>query len=112
MSADGGGSSFVVCVYRVRHGESASFERFLSRHTPTLRRLGLITDHPAQVLRQRGGGRPSYLEVFEWASEESAARASQVPEVIAIWEPMAALCEAREGRPGLEFTTFDQIVAS
>lgn len=43
------------------------------------------------------------------ASDDAAARASEVPEVIAIWEPMATCYEARDGRPGLEFARFDRL---
>ena len=96
----------VVCSYRVRAGDEAAFERLLDQHTPTLRRLGLITEHPVQVLRRADEGLPMYVEIFEWASTDAAARASEVPEVIAIWEPMAGLCEARDGHEGLEFPLF------
>ncbi|MGB5935661.1 MAG: hypothetical protein WBG76_07320 [Ornithinimicrobium sp.] len=99
----------VVCTYRVQPGQQALFERLLEVHAVTLHRLGLITDYPTQALRQTDGDDPVYVEVFEWASTDAAARASEVPEVIAIWEPMAALCETRNGRPGLEFASFDRI---
>lgn len=101
--------SVVVCTYRVRAGEQGAFERLLELHAPTLRRLGLITDYPTQVLRQVDGADPVYVEVFEWASTDAATRASEVPDVIEIWEPMAALCESRDGLPGLEFPLFDHI---
>ncbi len=74
-----------VCTYRVRAGGEDAFERLLARHTPTLRRLGLITEHPVQVLRQANGTRPMYVEIFEWSSGDAAARASEVPDVIPIW---------------------------
>lgn len=105
----GAGGPVVVCTYRVQDGEGARFERLLELHTPTLRRLGLITDYPVQVLRETGGDHPAYVEVFEWSSEDAADRASEVPEVIAIWEPMAALCEARDGHSGLEFAPYDVV---
>lgn len=95
----------VVCTYRVRAGTGPDFER----HTPTLRALGLITATPVHVLRGVEGEGPMYVEVFEWSNSDAATRASQVPEVIAIWEPMAALCESRHGLPGLEFPQFDRI---
>lgn len=106
MAANG---LIAVVTYRVRDGDEAVFERLLEQHTPTLRRLGLITGHPVQVLRRSNDGPPMYVEIFEWASEDAAARASEVPDVIAIWEPMAGLCEARDGHEGLEFPLFDLI---
>ena len=99
----------VVCTYRVRTGYESAFERLLDHHVPTLRRLGLVTDSPAQALRQVDGAGPVYVEVFEWASDDAAARAAEVPDVIAIWEPMAALCESRDGLPGLEFPLFTRL---
>lgn len=99
----------VICTYRVRAGEESAFEQLLESHAPTLRRLGLITDLPSQALRRADDGDPVYVEVFEWASVDAAARASEVPEVIALWEPMAALCESREGKPGMEFPAYSRL---
>ena len=109
MSANPGAGLVVVCTCRVREGGAAEFERLLERHSPTLRRLGLITGAPVQALRCIEDGAPLFVEVFEWAGPDAAARASEVPAVIAIWEPMAALCEARLGRPALEFPLFDRV---
>lgn len=103
------GGLVVVCTYRVRSGEESKFKRLLGRHVPTLRRLGLITDSHTQALRRVDSADPEYVEVFEWASADAATRASEVPDVIAIWEPMAAMCESRDGLPGLEFPLFDRI---
>lgn len=99
----------VVCTYRVRSGRSTEFERLLAQHAPTLRRLGLITDSPPYALRRTDGAEPEYIEVFEWASAEAAARAAEVPDVLAIWEPMAALCESRDAHPGMSFPLFDRL---
>ena len=99
----------VVCTYRVTAGSETRFEALLARHTPTLRTLGLITETPPRVLRRNDGNDSLYVEVFEWSSPDAANRASEVPEVIAIWEPLAAACEERDGLPGLEFALFDRI---
>lgn len=104
-----GNGQIAVCTYRVRAGGESAFEHLLDQHSPTLRRLGLITDHPVQVLRATSEDLPMYVEIFEWASDDAATRASEVPDVIAIWEPMASLCEARDGHEGLEFPLFDPI---
>ena len=91
-----------VCTYRVASGNEPQFEELLQRHLPTLRRLGLISDLPTQTLRLAEPG-SDYVEVFEWIGADAAARAAEVPEVIEIWEPMAALCEPRDGSPAMEF---------
>lgn len=101
----------VVCTYRVRTGQEAAFERLLKLHAPTLRTLGLINDFPTSTLRRVDSTDPLYVEVFEWDRSDAAVRTSQVPDVIAIWEPMAALCESRDGLPGLEFPLFDQVTS-
>ncbi len=99
----------VVCTYRVRAGSEAAFEALLERHVPTLRRLGLIAEFPTQALRRIDGGQTLYVEVIEWISPDAATRADEVPEVIVMWEAMAALCESRDGLPGLEFPIFERV---
>lgn len=99
-----------MCTYRVRSGSEPAFERLLEAHTPTLRRLGLITDRPTLTLfRADDENNPEYVEVFEWSSPEAVSRASEVPDVVAIWEPMAGLCEPRNGQPALEFPTYREL---
>lgn len=104
-----GGVVTVICTYRVRPGGEAEFEQLLAAHQPALRRLGLLADTPARVLRSVDGGGPAYVEIFEWIDEEAAARAAEIPEVVDVWEPMAALCESRDGRPAMEFPHFRDI---
>ncbi len=99
----------VLCTYRVREGAEADFEALLAAHVPTLRRLGLITDRPTTTAREVGDGPPTYIELFEWIDDDAAARASEVPDVIAVWEPMAALCEVRDGRPAMEFPHYRDV---
>lgn len=93
-----------ICLYRVRSGNEAEFTGLLERHWPTLHSLGLVTDD--QPIHYRGAeqdGKPLFVEIFTWASEASAGQAHQHPDVMAIWEPMDKLTEAREGRPNMEF---------
>ena len=97
-------SETVLCHYYVKAGNEAEFERLLRRHWPTLRRLGAVTDEPSQVYRGRDArGRPTFWEIFHWKSAAAFEKAHSHPEVLAIWEPMDALCETREGRPNMEF---------
>src|SRR5262249_48635156 len=53
----------------------------------------------------RRTGTPSgvLVEIFDWKSAASAEVAHRSPEVMAIWEPMGALCEA------MEFPHFERI---
>ena len=94
----------VICQYRVRAGMEEAFVDLLRRHWPTLSELGVVTDEPGRAYRGADGeGRPVYYEIFAWRSEAAFGRAHSHPEVLAIWEPMDALCEERDGRPNMEF---------
>jgi len=103
-------SEIVICTYRVRRGREAEFERLLARHWPTLRTLDLVTDRPPQHFRgAEEDGAPVFVEIFGWSSAEAAGLAHEHPEVMAIWEPMDQLTEARGGRPNLEFPHFQPL---
>lgn len=94
----------VICLYRVRAGKEDEFVALLERHWPTLRSLGLATDEAPQHYRgAEQSGEPLFVEIFRWNSAEAAGLAHQHPEVMAIWEPMDALTETRDGRPNMEF---------
>jgi hypothetical protein len=94
----------VICHYRVKPGGEAGFIRLLRKHWPTLRRLGAVTAAKSRVYRGADAtGRPMFWEIFEWKSAAAFEKAHRHPEVLAIWEPMDALCEARGGNPNMEF---------
>lgn len=101
-----------LCIYRVIPGKEAEFEALLQVHWPTLHRLGLATDEPSQIYRghevldrnHKEAGPVFYTEIFTWSQPDGPMRAHEVPEVMAVWEPMGALCESRgEGRPAMDF---------
>jgi hypothetical protein len=94
----------VICLYRVKPGNERRFTRLLEKHWPTLRALGLATRKRARHFRgAEDGGGPLFVEIFEWVDGAAAQRAHEHPEIAAIWEPMDGLCEARGGRPNMEF---------
>ena len=94
----------VICLYRVRSGREDAFTDLLERHWPALRELGLATETPPRHFRgQEQSGEPLFVEIFEWTDADAAGVAHQHPEVMAIWEPMDALTETRDGRPNMEF---------
>ena len=93
-----------ICLYRVRSGCEEEFTDLLRRHWPTLQSLGLVTDdEPRHYRGAERDGRPLFVEIFTWASPESSGHAHEHPDVMAIWEPMDKLTEARDGRPNMEF---------
>jgi hypothetical protein len=94
----------VVCLYRVMAGRESEFTELLARHWPTLHSLDLVTDERPQHYRgAEQDGAPLFVEIFHWKSEAAPQLAHQHPEVLAIWEPMDTLTEARNGRPNMEF---------
>ena len=96
--------SKVICQYRVKRGNEQKFETLLSRHWPTLHSLGLVTDQVSQHFKgeEQDNGEPIYFELFDWL-DGAVERAHEHPQVMAIWEPMDQLCEARGGKPNMEF---------
>jgi hypothetical protein len=93
----------VVCTYRVKAGREQEFISLLKRHWPTLRKLGLIHEQPRMALQGRDSAKTSsFVEVFAWKDRGFEA-AHQHPEVLALWEPMEQMCEARDGHPATEF---------
>ena len=103
-NSDSGPDETVICNYRVARGNETRFEALLANHWPTLHRLGLVTDSPPQQFKgvEQDNGQPVYFEIFQWHPGASE-RAHEHPEVMAIWEPMDQLCEARKGKPNMEF---------
>ena len=96
----------VICRYTLKPGTEAEMLRLLARHWPTLHRAGLVTDEPSRVFRglpaapdnmaEKGQAANVLVEIFAWKTPHSAERAHERPEVMAIWEPMGALCDAME----------------
>jgi len=92
----------VVCTYTVKPGHEAEFEALLEKHWPALHGAGLATDDPPQHFRGVPTGEPGgrsdakgqYVEIFRWKNGDSAGLAHQMPEVMAVWEPMGAICSA------------------
>jgi quinol monooxygenase YgiN len=94
----------VICTYRVKKGKEKDFETLLAKHWRTLREHDLATETPSKVYSgTEGPDAPYYVEIFEWKDEAATETAHELPEVMAVWEPMGALCEERAGRPSMEF---------
>ena len=93
----------VVCTYRVKSGREKDFIALLKRHWTTLRKLGLVHDQPRMALQGRDTDKTScFVEVFAW-KDRGFEGAHKHPEVLALWEPMEQMCEARNGHPATEF---------
>lgn len=94
----------VFATYRVRSDEEQRFVQLLSTHWDTLRELELVTDEPSVVYRSVTEP-PTYVEIFTWV-HGGFERAHNHPDVLAAWEAMGLLLEARDARPMWEFPHF------
>ena len=79
----------VIVGYRPKPGCEDALLTLTRDHVPCLRRLGFATDRQALAMRSKDG---IIVEVFEWA-DGAIARAHEHPEVLAMWERYAAVCE-------------------
>jgi hypothetical protein len=80
----------VFALYRPHAGKDAELRRLISKHLPVLRKLELVTDRPAILVRAKDG---TYIEVFEWRTEESSKLAHEHPEVAKVWEAMGEVAD-------------------
>lgn len=97
----------VICTYRVRPEEEASFVDLLTRHWRTLSALGFVTDEESLVFRSLDAP-TTFVEVFTWV-EGGFDRAHEHPDVLAMWEQMDPLLEERGGAPKWEFPHFERV---
>ena len=99
-----------MCTYRVRSDKEDEFRALIARHWPVLHDQGLVTSTPPSIFRGREpSGGPFFVEVFEWVNREAPDTAHHSPAVMKIWEPMGMCCEARDGRPPMEFPHVERI---
>ena len=101
----------VICRYCVKPGHEAEMERLLAQHWPALKGQGLVTDEPPAIYRGCPSPKPGgendlnsvYIEIFSWKSQSAPQTAHELPEVMAVWEPMGAICES------MEFPSFEPL---
>ena len=99
-----------LCIYRVKAGSEGAFRKLLAKHWPTLKRVGLGADVPSTIYQgAEDEGQPIFFELLNWRDAEGPNRAHELPDVMAVWEPMGKLCEARAGRPAMEFPRVERI---
>lgn len=80
----------VLAVYRPKADTHAELEAEVRQHVPTLRRLGLATDHPSAVLQAEDG---TIIEHFEWKDRAAIDAAHAHPEVLEMWNRFSECCE-------------------
>jgi len=85
----------MLVTYRPKVGSEARIEELVHRHWQALQSAGLVTNEPVTIWRatDKRSGRISFIEKFQWKDEEAPGIAHQLPEVMAIWEPMTPLLD-------------------
>lgn len=99
-----------MCIYQVRTGAERDFEALLGKHWPTLQGVELVTEQRSQVFRGQNDDKSVFfVEFIEWIDAQAPETAHELPEVAAVWEAMGPLCEARGGKPPMEFPHVERI---
>jgi hypothetical protein len=81
--------SIAVACYKPRPGCEEALLELVRNHLPPLRALGLVTDRPSIIMRAANG---TFVEVFEWVSQEAIAGAHKNPAVLDLWKGFEAVC--------------------
>ena len=99
-----------MCIYQVRAGAEREFEQLLGKHWPTLQKMELVTEKRSQAFRGENDDKSVFfVELIEWLDATAPETAHELPEVAAVWEAMGRLCEARGGKPPMEFPHVERI---
>jgi quinol monooxygenase YgiN len=88
----------MLVTYRPKEGKGEELYSYVRKHLPALRQTGLLGEGPAEVFRatDKRSGKQYFVEMFSWRDEQAPNIAHQLPEVMAIWEPMTPLLEGLE----------------
>lgn len=88
----------MLVTYRPKEGKGEELFSLVRKHLPALRGTGLLADEPTGVYRatDKRSGKKYFVEMFSWRDAQASNIAHQLPEVMAIWEPMTPLLEGME----------------
>jgi hypothetical protein len=87
-------------TYVPKKGKDKELLELIKKHWPTLKKAGLATNDPPQIYQatDKETGSVYFIEIFAWKDEQSSSVAHQMPEVMAVWEPMSNVMESRNER--------------
>jgi hypothetical protein len=87
----------VLCIYRVKDGKEGEFKKLLKKHGPALRDAGLSPPGAPTIWKSMTrDGKTVFVEMMQWKDASSSHAAHQMPEVMAVWEPMGNLTDGME----------------
>jgi hypothetical protein len=84
-----------IVTYVPKKGKEAELLALVKQHEPALRKVGLVTSEPFRVWKAYDirKGREQFIEYFVWKDGKASDVAHQLPEVMAVWEPMGPVLE-------------------
>lgn len=83
-------SRIVIVGYRPKPACDEALGALMKTHVERLRKEGLATDRKSIVMRADDG---TFVEVFEWKSEEAMQSAHSNANVRQMWDEYEAVCE-------------------
>lgn len=86
-------------TYMPKKGKEKELLDLVKKHWPTLKKAGLATSEPAKVWQATDirTGRVYFIEIMSWVDEDASRTAHELPEVMAVWEPMGNIMEGYNG---------------
>jgi hypothetical protein len=91
----------VHVTYMPKKGKEKELLELVKKHWPVLHKAGLATSEPAKIWEATDirSGRVYYIEIMSWVDDQASSMAHQLPEVMAVWEPMGSIMEGFNGSP-------------
>jgi len=80
----------VIACYRPKPGKESELAPLVKTHLARLAAEGLVTDRKRIVMQAEDG---TFVEVFEWVSEEAIERAHHNPRVLEMWSEYEQVCD-------------------
>jgi len=101
----------VLVTYHIAPGREAAFLQAVKAQWSTLQKLRLVTGAPHTLVRAKeASGETSFVEVLTWVSASIPDHAPAA--VLAIWDELGKLCQARAGRGAIEITEVEPVDAN
>jgi G:T-mismatch repair DNA endonuclease (very short patch repair protein) len=91
----------VLVTFHAKAGKEDELAKVLTKAGLAYRKLEMLLPLPRLVVRGADGAdRAFFVEVMTWKDHNTPDHAPE--EVKKIWSEMQALCEKRDGRPGID----------
>jgi hypothetical protein len=80
----------VIACYRPKPGSEAALKELMRTHVQRLAAEGLVSERTPVLMQATDG---TFVEVFEWKSEEAVQAAHTNPAVLKMWEEYEAVSD-------------------